>query len=353
MSLKGLIKDLEDIVSKQKVLEDLKEKLHILLDDINQVTIKCTSWIQKTDSITYLELKEYLTDKISEYIQQCLNFALENSNPETKKEHIKEDSRIQSPSSSSCKDDEKRKTMEEEIMNLQQQFNSLDKHTKWLAKESQETSAQITEELHLASDFMSTLQTKIETLTEEIQNSVQNQDKKMEEFSDKIEKCFKQINLLAKQSDDNLLGTEIQNCTEELEQCQGCLEKKSEVKNLTEELEKCQVCIESLNEEVRNLKGKLVHAQQLIKSGEDEIKRLKSEKEKTKKKLDEHIQKIHQIFANIDRPFRRYPFTTMLLFDERLRSFYCERCHTATYEWWYIKRLKELCKNCWMVELEV
>uniref|UniRef100_A0A2C9LA86 Uncharacterized protein n=1 Tax=Biomphalaria glabrata TaxID=6526 RepID=A0A2C9LA86_BIOGL len=304
MSLKGLIKDLEDIVSKQKVLEDLKEKLHILLDDINQVTIKCTSWIEKTDSITYLELKEYLTDKISEYIKQCLNFALENSNPETKKEHIKEDSRIQSPSSSSCKDDEKYKTMEEEIINLQQQFNSLDKHTKWLAKESQETSAQITEELHLASDFMSTLQTKMETLKEEIQNSVQNQDKKMEEFSDKIEKCFKQINLLAKQSDDNLLGTEIQNCTEELE--------------------KCQVCIESLNEEVRNLKGKLVHAQQLIKSGEDEIKWLKSEKEKTKKKLDEHIQKIHQIFANIDRPFRRYPFSTMLLFDERLRSFYCK-----------------------------
>lgn len=38
MSLKGLIKDLEDIVSKQKVLEDLKEKLYILLDDINQVS---------------------------------------------------------------------------------------------------------------------------------------------------------------------------------------------------------------------------------------------------------------------------------------------------------------------------
>ncbi|KAK6961778.1 protein Hook 3-like isoform X2, partial [Biomphalaria glabrata] len=179
------------------------------------VTQRCTSWVEKTDTVTYLELKEYLTHKISEYVQRCFTIALENKNentePEIRNVHMKQSYKLQSQvtCSSSCKD-EKHKILEKEIKNLQRALKSLDTNNKKLTKERQETSTHLNQKRQLVREFMSTLETKIDTLTQETQNSIQSQEEKMEEFSDKIEKCFEEINLLAKQSDDDLDATEIQ-----------------------------------------------------------------------------------------------------------------------------------------------
>ncbi|XP_055869746.1 guanine nucleotide-binding protein-like 3 homolog [Biomphalaria glabrata] len=308
MSLKGLIQDLEDIISKQKVLEDLKEKLQVLLDDINQVTKRCTSWIEKTDNITYLELKEYLTHKISEYVQQCFTIALENKNentePEIRKVHIKEDYELQSPVtfSSSC-EDEKHKILEKEIKNLQRALKSLDTNNKKLTKERQETSTHLNQKRQLVREFMSTLETKIDTLTQETQNSIQSQEEKMEEFSDKIEKCFEEINLLAKQSDDDLDATEIQN-----------------------DVDECDV---------------------------DEFD--VDELEESNEYLEDHSHKIDYIFDNIDKPLTKYPGVALppFVMTVPMNHYNCLLCGGETYECWFIKRLKEICKDCWRKELEI
>uniref|UniRef100_A0A2C9L8J9 Uncharacterized protein n=1 Tax=Biomphalaria glabrata TaxID=6526 RepID=A0A2C9L8J9_BIOGL len=128
---------------------------------------------------------------------------------------MKQSYKLQSPvtCSSSCKD-EKHKILEKEIKNLQRALKSLDTNNKKLTKERQETSTHLNQKRQLVREFMSTLETKIDTLTQETQNSIQSQEEKMEEFSDKIEKSFEEINLLAKQSDDDL---EIQNDVDEFD----------------------------------------------------------------------------------------------------------------------------------------
>ncbi|KAK6961777.1 protein Hook 3-like isoform X2, partial [Biomphalaria glabrata] len=102
--------------------------------------------------------------------------------------------------------------LEKKIINMQKKLKSLDGN----CKESQETSAQITKELHLASEFMSMLQTKTESLTQEMHINIQSQDKKIEHVSDKIEKLLETNNLLARQSEEHLHRTQIQKLSVEL-----------------------------------------------------------------------------------------------------------------------------------------
>ncbi|XP_055870755.1 uncharacterized protein LOC129923500 [Biomphalaria glabrata] len=336
MSVSRSFRELADIVYKQEILENLKEKLQVLLDDINQVTKRCTSWIERTEPITYLELRQYLTDKTSKYIQQCATLVY----PELTKEGIKEvsDKESISADSSGYKDEKNYKILEEETINIQKTKKS-DKNNKKTTKESQEISTQSHTEMYLAREFMFTLQSKFETLTQETHKSIQSQDKKIEEFSDDVEKRIEQINLLVKQYNDDLLKIEQQNLKKELEISFGHVESlKAKEKSLTEELE---------------------NSKQLIKNGKDEIKKLQATEEKSKTILQEYIQKIRYIFKDMeprydnDWPIERTKKCVKGFDKVENGTRACKLCRTVTNNCWYIPRLNELCKGCWHKELGI
>uniref|UniRef100_A0A2C9LDF7 Uncharacterized protein n=1 Tax=Biomphalaria glabrata TaxID=6526 RepID=A0A2C9LDF7_BIOGL len=112
------------------------------------------------------------------------------------------------------------------------------------------------------------------------------------------------MNLYTKQSDDDLDATEIQNDVDECD---------------VDEFD--------------------VHEFDVDEFDVDEL-------EESNEYLEDHSHKIDYIFDNIDKPLTKYPGVALppFVMTVPMNHYNCLLCGGDTYECWFIKRLKEICK---------
>ncbi|XP_055897628.1 uncharacterized protein LOC129928240 isoform X2 [Biomphalaria glabrata] len=207
--------EVADIVLKVQKIEQIKELLQKVLEDIDSTKNKCTLWIEEKENLSYTEIKEYIRDKFSEILRNYFTTAgitigqLADSSQSSEPSAEENRTIPFNTSSSSCFDyqslQDKYDTLSLNVSSQSKQFKKLKRKLK-----DQETnnefleekllkvthdlegkfvdfSKNCTQELHLASSFMSQLQTQCQTLTTEFKENEEKQDTKINALSKRTE----------------------------------------------------------------------------------------------------------------------------------------------------------------------
>ncbi|KAH9490622.1 Complement C1q-like protein 2 [Bulinus truncatus] len=210
-----LPKHVKIITSHLENLEDLKSQLGNVLDYIANIITEGQNWIDEKEaraSCNFIEINQFLINETSNCIQKCLNIAHENEDsstltcnsdgdtpnltskptlPNTGGNILKDDSKYNDVQLKLDKIDKRMTKQISEIKSLKQKVKDQEKQNEIISSQLTEKDKntelkfkEIMEELQSASDFMSNLQSKNGTLTNEQNKHKEKLEKLIETFAD-------------------------------------------------------------------------------------------------------------------------------------------------------------------------
>ncbi|XP_055875526.1 uncharacterized protein LOC106072585 isoform X2 [Biomphalaria glabrata] len=160
-------RQIKAITSQLEVLDELKEHLECLIADVNTATSRGTSWIDDSDSHSFEEMNQYLTNETSRCLRRCRNPMTEHS----------DEAKITVLNTNNCssRDDNSDDSYEilfnkldskhsKEIEDLKLKSLEQDKLIKSTLKQLKEKDSKVKYELQEASKFMSSLQSQLSEL---------------------------------------------------------------------------------------------------------------------------------------------------------------------------------------------
>uniref|UniRef100_A0A2C9L7Z9 Uncharacterized protein n=2 Tax=Biomphalaria glabrata TaxID=6526 RepID=A0A2C9L7Z9_BIOGL len=219
------VEELSDIASNLAIIVRLKEFLLTQIDRISSVASECTSWIYELNHQTYSEIKHLVETELTDCIVQCLTIARDQNEKRTnsrltQNEMMKllETQNSEASVDTNKADDTENRQPTEELENMntslahlsnlfrqcETKHGDLERQIKRLFRRNREQSSkcdanykEIISELQLASEF-------VRHLSEEVKNSqdtIKEQNDKIESIIRKIPNMFQQGHLLARNSE--------------------------------------------------------------------------------------------------------------------------------------------------------
>ncbi|XP_055869380.1 uncharacterized protein LOC106058010 isoform X3 [Biomphalaria glabrata] len=214
------VEELSDIASNLAIIVRLKEFLLTQIDRISSVASECTSWIYELNHQTYSEIKHLVETELTDCIVQCLTIARDQNEKRTNSRLTQNEmmklleTQNSEASVDTNKDDTENRQPTEELENMntslahisnlfrqcETKHGDLERQIKRLFRRNGEQSSkcdanykEIISELQLASEF-------VRHLSEEVKNSqdtIKEQNDKIESIIRKIPNMFQQGHLLA------------------------------------------------------------------------------------------------------------------------------------------------------------